>query len=160
MTKPRILIAAALLSVVLAACATPDRFEAKLYTGEKKPSEISVIDGDEYVIVREIDGLLIQEKLEHRLRYHYALHRGYRYSVIPGHHTLQVFHVGPQFGGNVVRLSFNALPGHKYWIYAGLDCPRSGSWTPYVRDITNDGETPPKAFAMASDRGCPPADAL
>ena len=153
-------IVIALLSVLLASCAIPDRYEAKFYTGEKEPSEISVIDGDAYVIVRQIDGLLIQKKLEHRLRYHYALHRGYRYAVDPGPHTLEVFHVGPQFGGDVVTLKFDTLPGRTYWVYAGLDCPRTGTWTPYVRDITDDGEMPRKKFAITSDRGCPPVDAL
>ena len=148
-----------LVSLLLASCANPGRYEAKLYTGEKKPSEISVIDADQFVIVRQIDGLPIHEKVEFRLRFVHSLHRGYRYSVDPGRHTLEVFHGGKQFGDTTVKLAFDALPGRSYWIYAGLDCPRRGAWTPYVRDITDQAE-PDKKFAMTSTHGCPPADAL
>ncbi len=160
MGKPGNLIVIACLSVLLSSCATPPRYDAKFYTGQKQQAEISVIDADDYVIIRAFDGVLIQEKLEDRLRFVYSLHRGYRFLVDPGRHTLEVFHMGPQFGGKTVKLKVDTLPGHSYWIYAGLNCPRPGTWTPYMRDITNQDDVAPKKFALTSDHGCPPADAL
>ena len=160
MAKHGSLIIIALISIFPSSCQTPPRYEAIFYTGQKEKSEISIIDSDDYIIVREFDGVLIKEKLEERLRYIYFLHRGYRFLVDPGRHTLEVFHMGPQFGGQTVTLKVDALPGHRYWIHAGLNCPRRGTWTPYLCDITNQDDETTKRFAISSTHGCPTADAL
>ncbi len=88
MAKHGSLIVFALISMLLSSCATPPRYDAIFYTGQKEKSEISIIDADDYVIIREFDGVVIKEKLEEPLHYIYSLHRGYRFLVDPGRHTL------------------------------------------------------------------------
>ncbi len=160
MAKLGSLIIIALISILLSSCQTPPRYDAIFHTGQKEISEISIIDSDDYIIVRKFDGVLIKEKLEERLHYIYFLHRGYRFLVDPGRHTLEVFHMGPQFGGQTVKLKVDALPGHRYWIHAGLNCSRRSTWTPYLRDVTNQDDAATKKFAISSTHGCPTADAL
>ena len=56
------LVVVVLFSVLLSSCATPPRYDAIFYTGQKEFPEISIIDADDYVIIREFDGVLIKKK--------------------------------------------------------------------------------------------------
>ncbi len=111
MGKHGSLVVIALISILLSSCATPPRHDAIFYTGQKEYSEISIIDADDYVIVREFDGVLIKEKLEERLHYIYFLHRGYRFLVDPGRHTMEVFHMGSARRADTCRARSRAAMG-------------------------------------------------
>lgn len=131
------------LICVLSGCT----YYTKMYSGpELRKDQIAVLKGDIALKVIAVDGV-VKEYTSND--YHGPLaYRGFEIYLLPGTHSVKIGYNANHMVYRVTStlnrvLSFEAVAGRVYWIYAGQTGDvkyGNAKWNPYIEDVTQKAD--------------------